>query len=804
MRLTAPPPTSCGTASLRQPGQALRHLARTLLPGVPVVVGNRAVPDPPAPAGDGAARELAAVVQAVARETIDWAVALGARHLARAAERQVPGVSAPLVVYNLAASLCHARRGDLIRALQTLPLTAVLPASLLQDVARQLQPLLAEGVGDGVEHEPVVLAAAVLALAWVLHRDGVDEPPSSAAGRSLVGLLRGLRLLLGVRAGLCEVLHRRPPRHPALAQRQDGPSRRPAGLALAPTTALERAFPSASRALALPSAGVSAAMAWPFAGADARRRGGATSAAKATGGATAKAGGGASARAGGGASGKGGAAHAPSANGAGRRTHRFTLSRRTTTESEAGVDGSRSGAGGWASGPRRAAELAVQAAPQTAKESTAVAKSRGDGQQSASAARREEVAGGNVAERAEAVHATDQARGVQPWPDARVSAAPVPAGGGGAADEYEGEAMAAGLSDCLRFHPARSPVAQLAKTRFLRVDTDFCVRGNETALFEAALTADGQTEGDAVYWMQSTAVRRALAPRLRTRQIRKYSGVGQLRRAESRDALPIGDDEIYSVLSISVLPDRAVRHHPVDDSQILEKNSFRLMRVAGLDGAPRLFIAYFLNRAAEVCRGVKAGFMEIQTSADTPFSLTDDNGGWTFSSDSLPDFIIGIERLSGCRYLSADGGGDALPAVTSLPAARSLFVREPATWCGKDDYDVQTLNEAMPLFTLRRLQLATRSRHVDLYRQSFMLLEDRMIYSDVEGRLHTVPLAREGGGQDACVLGHPDGAAARFLDAMGLRAGGRYQTLALVEQLESNGWTWMPTPPPLRAAAHAT
>lgn len=785
----SPPP--CGTAMLHNPGQRLRRITLPVLPGAPDAVTNRICADPAMQAPAAAlSSEMTRVAEALGSEMIDWGSAIGAMAAARAAERLVPGLSLPLVAYRMFCSLCHARRGELLRALHALPMTAVVPAVLWRALAGWLQAFVPDAPRSGIGHEPIVLGIAACALIHELQREGARQPPATPLGRSLIGLLRCLRTLVSLGSGLHTVMAlRSPPSRPALqgsadvyvAPRQGG------NCSLPTMQALATAFPVAARGRALPSphAMDGAASAWPLVGADARKRGTGISSAKT------KAG----------LSGTKTAVGRPTGqNVAGRRTTRFTLARRDAAATENDVNNERA-AGGWSSSARRTAELSGMPAAATGKESTAVARSHDADNDEAPALERRDDGRRTSLDSSmppDEVHLATQARPPsQPTtltadaeettplpttPDAQLAVEPE-------------------LPPCLRFNTTRSALQQVGKARFVPVELRFCVPEDLTGHFEQTFIGAGTAASDGIHWMKAMPVRDDLTPALRIRGIRRYGGLGQLQRDEPRDPLAMGHDESYSVLSLSVLPDRPLRHHRVAAPQLLEKNSFRLMRLAGLDGNNRTFIAYFLNRAAGVCRGVKAGFMEIQVATDQSFSLTDSQNGYVFSSPTLPDFVAGLERLSGCRFLPPALADASALTIDSLMAAQPLFVHEHDTWCGKQDYDVQASNEDLALFAVRRLTLPGRDSHVDLYRQSFMLLDNRMIYSDADGTLRSVELIPQMDGQDAYVLGPVEGTVARFVERMGLQPGQRYPTLTLVEQLEDRGLTWMPAPPRLPPVA---
>lgn len=757
-----------------------------MLPGAPDAVTNRLCADAPVQGPATAmSSEMTRVAYALGCEMIDWGSAIGAIAAARAAERLVPGLSLPLVAYRMFCSLCHARRGELLRALHALPMTAVVPAVLWRALAGWLQAFVPDAPRSGIGHEPIVLGIAACALIHELQREGARHPPATPLGRSLIGLLRCLRMLVNLGSGLHTVMAlRSPPSRPALQGTADVDAlpRQSRNSSLPTMQALTTAFPVAARGRALPSphAMDGAASAWPLVGADARKRGTGVSSAKAKAGSSGT---------------KTGAGRPAGQNGAGRRTTRFTLARRDGMATEIDFNNERA-AGGWSSGARRTAELSGMPAAATGKESTAVARSHdAESEETSALERRDDERRSPLDSRMPAgeVHPVAQAR--RPSQPTTLTAGseemtPLPA----IPDAQL--AVQPQLPPCLRFNMARSPLQQVGKARFVPVELRFCVPEDLTGDFEQAFIGPGTAASDGIHWMKAMPVRDDLTPALRIRDIRRYGGLGQLQRDEPRDPAAMGRDESYSVLSLSVLPDRPLRHHRVAAPQLLEKNSFRLMRLAGLDGNNRTFIAYFLNRAADVCRGVKAGFMEIQVATDESFSLTDSQNGYVFSSNTLPDFVAGLERLSGCRFLPPALADASTLTVDSLMEAQPLFVHEHDTLCGKRDYDVQATNEDLALFAVRRLALPARGGHVDLYRQSFMLLDDRMIYSDADGTIGSVELVPQTDGQDAYVLGHGQGAVARFIDRMGLKPGHRYQTLALVEQLEDRGLAWMPAPPP--------
>lgn len=764
----------------------MRHLQRVmspLLPGAPVSVINSRLPILRAEERTGQA-EAQAVLESLGREALHWGASIAFSRALRAADQLVPGLAFPYTAYALFSSLSAASQGHLSRAMQTLPIASVLPADVLRAFADCLDEYLPDWRLAAPGHEAIILGIAVLALLHGLQREGPPADPATAAGRALLRLFGHLRSVANVLASLRNSSMSAEP-DPQAKRRLDGPVSPHAmnashGFVDPPWSV---AFPLANSAMR-PSDGnatLAGNAAWLLPSASARGAGAGGPAPKSPVKAASV-----------GAAGKGAA---------NRNKSTFKVSRKVTAGNPHASGADRSPGEGRPA-MRGAADM-VGLKSQGQKESTAVARPHDAGLPHDVRAKSHRAASGKEGP-VQPDRSPSPQDGCQPANAGGIGADDPRACGGHSVDtvpaiqpEIRSHHIPIRLSPaCLRFRDPAEAMIQVKKNRFDAMDVRFCVRENDTALFEEVFVPQAPGYADRIHWMHSLAVHQDLPGASRDIDMLKYSGLGQLHRYAPRRPLPVGSDEIYSVLSMSVLPERQLRRRHIDASQWMERNGFKLLELTELGGRKRIFIAYFLNRATDTCRGAKAGFLEIHADSAGSFRVTDEQAGYVFSSDSLPDLVAGIEKFSGCRFQPGPepsrGRGFDRSMGVPISRAQKLFINEKTTWCGMSDHDVQMVNDDLLFFPMRKIHVKEHGLTVLLYPKSFSLLTRRVIYHDADGRIGTLALSPAEDGQDRYLLQGQEGAPARFAQHVGLREEVPYTLLELIDHLESHGLTWIP------------
>ncbi|MBD8637418.1 hypothetical protein [Stenotrophomonas sp. CFBP 13725] len=718
-------------------------------------VGNLPLPVLPA----ALQNEMRAVLHGAGRELIHWGTVLGFSRAVQQAERLIPGVSLPYQAYQLFSALSAAGRGQILSALQQLPFSALVPAQVLQALAESLRRITGERLPAHGDIAPIVLGLAVCALLCASQRPAMS-PPQTAPGRALVAGIGWLRVLAGLHAALPPATASGrtraagrtvafvPAHHNATGLLRVGTTGWPA----LPSLAGGRAAPTWTEASAWPLQGVEAGVAKVKVKVPVKLPRPASQA----------------------GSGRTGAAAPP---GRSRTTHHRRWHARP--DGRLGSDGR--GAVDPQLPPWRPQGVVGQQPPH-AKESTAVAKQAiAHGTKSGHPAmnRNARLTPAPPSAGLRAILPTNASMPLAP-PD---TAAP-PA-------EPSGEPLS-----CLRFHDIDEARLQVGKMRFLPLQPAFCVPPDTRADFLDGFDAAPSSRDAAASWMKFHAVHEDLAAAQRRAGASKYFGLGQIERAEPRDATALGDDALYALMTVSVLKDGELQRRQVTSAQVLARNSFRLLQHRAPSGLQKTFLVFFINAAASPCRGARAGFLEVTAAADGEYAVHDEVAGFGLSGSSLDALVEGAQKMSGCRFeatpLPAAGSSGSEEADLAVPA-RHLFVREQSTWCGNARYMPQVLNDDLPFFIARSVHVPGQADPTILYRNSFSLGTDILVHMDEHGQVGALPLQLSTSVPGRVMLRSPESAVTRRLMGLhDLHDGDQYLLLDLIERFERGGMSWIP------------
>ena len=707
------------------------------------------------PMNDPVPQELHALLDNVGSEMIGWGTAVGLSRALRQAERLVPGITIPWTAYATFAALSEASRGNITRALQTLPLTSVLPAQAMQLLAECLHQVLPR---DLFIHDPtpLVIGVAACALVHALQRSGQVRPMRTSAGAAVVGLVRALRTATNLLAGVDTL-------RTAVREAVPDPAAHRAGRCTVPAFDSPNAthwsaasWPRCRSAGAAPGAAICDA--WPLPGAIARK---ARVRAKPPGAGAPKVGGRSA-----------GSGHAARGQpGQGRRAP----ARQGGAD---GVDGPDQGAMPGMNKPSAFGQIAQQG-----KESTAVGKQGSPrGKEGLHPAMRSNdrkvpspqhpVSPDTGSHQASCGSLCNEPNPPRDPPPAQPGVRPAPV--------------------CLRFHATGEARLQVRKMRFATAQPSFCVprraRDHFMDVFASAKPLP------VANWMKTHVIREATLVGDDPQRISKYFGLGQIERSEPREPTPLDDDELYSVLSVSPLSQDQLLRHRVPASRILAPNSFRLLDHEGVDGVRRTFIAFFVSPlvVAGVCRGVRVGFLEVTPAAAGGFEVQDQQAGYGLTSTSLSALVTGVQQMSGCTFQPSRPDSTAA-VVSQAPGAGHLFVREQAIWCGDQDYTPQAPNERLPFLIARSVRVSGQNRDTILYQRSFLLGPDSLVYLDAQGALGRLRLVASTTAPDRWLLVPRQVQGTRFMQAHHLLEGGQYRFTELIELLEQQGMTWIPS-----------
>lgn len=757
------PHTACCTHGSVNVAHMLAALAGPLLPGnLRAVVGNRSMPDTGVPAAGcrrERIREAEALIDAACCEMLGWGMAIGFSRMLALAEQVAPGVSFPWTTWQCFCALSDAARGNLLHALQGLPVGAVPPSVLRAAVEQALQGVVPPVPGSGGGHQDVVIGLACCAVLYEIGRQRPVEAVRSATGRVLLHRLRQLRAVLNIASGLQHSpVAAAAGDHPvAAASPHPGASSRlcwwkghPDATHLPPPMAVS------------PRAGGDAVPgdSWLLPGAAAR-------------------------------SGKGNAT--PAKKPAPPKPAPGTGARKSSLAKPASPGHRGRPAKGVVAGIGAAASGSV-ADPGAAAGSAAAGGSAGG-------------AGGADANK-EAMFAVLPGKKAKQLPTAPLysdlpiakppallpatpQAADVPDSGVVVRTASHAPTTAPHLlPSCVRFHHAGEAGRQVRKSRFDVPTPRFCVHDGARVLFESQFdiaTDPGAHRDD---WIVGLPIRERYANPLRQAGIKKYSGLGQLDKQAPHARVALGDDEIYVVASISLLPGHALQRHRPSAAQVLAPDAFRLIEHIQLDGRRRVFMAYVIQYCAGTVAAVHPGLVEIRQGPDG-FRLDDPESGFTLHGDSLVSLVIGIERVSGWRFhpdadaLQAMDAQGAAPVGT--PASLSLFVRKDA------------LSAAGPC--VGRTGPQRRSQFFEtvsfgepeaggrLMRNCFSVLDAMIVAVDPQGLLHTLVFTPVDGTAGVLRLNAQRGPGRGFLQSVGLRAGHPYALKEAGSILQGHGFS---------------
>lgn len=660
-------------------------------------------------------------------ELIDWAATLCAARATQVADTQVPGVAMMLLAPALHASLRDALRGDLSAALHRLPLAGL----ALGQAARLVAGTLGEGVNDLLQnvpdHEPLVLALAACAL---LHQAQCGAPaPRAGYDVTSVTWLRRVRAMLdtwGTLRRVCNA-HSTAGRAPA----------EPASVPLPPRVhdpedrvgaVLQQAFPATAAARRERSAPCPAGDVALLSGVCAGRRKGPRPPHRP-----------------GGAGKPGGSGHTAPRHGPAQSHRRLAVSR-----------------------------LGLQS-PSSNKESTSVAKSRpGKAAAGAASVRRKGHADGGKA-------LADGVRTHSATSHAGRSAVRTPA--------VAPDPVSKVIRHCVPYQTERAVARQLQHGVMDARGLTYCAPPEQAASLTHAIKVRVPEVAGAVHWVQAHLLPHRMPPARQAIPVVRHATPTALHAGEtSGPRAPLGGDMAYSTMTVAVSPAHPVRHPPRTAAPHLEPNTFRVLSVPQWDGSNRTVLAYFLNDAGAVCRGVKVGWLDVTEDEPGHVAVADTQSGYVLSGATLELLAEGVQRISGRRLLrgSADGA--------LLTHAQNLQVSEQASWCGRKQYDVQAHNPELSLLRVRGIRIPGTDQEARMFPGSFMIVGDTLIHRDPAGRIGTLALQSDTQDQHTLTLQPARGHSQAFLLDYGLRAGVPYEALELIEMLEEQDLVFLPPP----------
>ena len=763
-------PAPCSTPAPLQPGRLLRNLAGNLLLPVPGAVLNGG------PAGfrqaGGAGRDLPATLHGCAGELISWGTALGCARALQRADALVPGLALSVAGYQAFCALSLGARGEFSRAVQHMPFATLAPDALLRHLSLCLQPLLPAWLPGAVALQAdVVIGAAVCA---VLHRmaQPAGAPPAEQRQRMrLLGALRHLRTACTVLAGLQNVLNAGQSRRLPAQRRIAGPGPVAPGFNATQVAGSHQGW---SPLPPMPVDRAAPVAAGPLPGALSRK-----------------------------ARPRPAPAPAPATRGTAARA-RFTIRRLRPVR----MPGRRS-----SNAVERAQHPASLGLPNVRTPSAAMASDNGAKEALMSPANPAKGAGKELhpshpderREQARTGGAMRTPATPRPAPASAPSAgasttAPRPTSPSPTAMASTATSAAsppAQLPACVRFHDTGHAQRQIDYVRLQDRPLRFCVDGRATVALHWAFNTRCAPASDAGSCIIHRVVHEDVPPALRGLAVRRYHSLDHRVRHIPREPQPLGSDALYSVLSLSVLPDSTLRQNGVTGSHVLPRNSLKVIRHTQLDGGERLLIAFFSTAIVEGVERLQAGFVDIEHAHGT-FSVSDTRSGYRFASSTLDDLIAGIEQVSGCQ---SRPDADALALLTNARGvplsplqAAHLFIRREATHASTAPYAALAADAAPTLFPQYPFSFAQGRLNASLFRTTFLVVDASVVYVDAQGRPGTLQFASAGPGAELHTLQPHAGFQAQFLREHGLQEGGDYRMDEVARILENYGMSQLALP----------
>lgn len=721
---------------------------------------------------------------AVCRELVSWGGDILVRRAAQAGARTWPELTHLHAASRVVLALCAVRRGEFAAASAQVPWAALAPPQALAWARATLHALLPEWVMLGLDNDPTLALLAAVALLHELHATPDSRPlpaaPSSAAAavrgmratyESLRGVLQAdgasgnLRLLDATnrRSGVGNGTQVAGPvgAGTAFQRRGAGPVR-------------ESALFAVSMGAPVPAPGAGA---WLFAGASASPRGG-----------------------------DGGshphphprpAQHAGHVGGrpmTGGGERRSPLQRRPMTSGSLRGSGRRQGESshrermhsyaptamaGYADGPK---ELLMSPVYPSADEHTG-GGSAGIRLDPAVKPRAGAVPHGVAAVGAGRGRARS-GHGVGPRPRADDPSF-----------AREALAMPGRIVDCLQVDDERVALLLVRQQRYRPPLMRFCIPSRDTPWFKG-LFGDSMAPAHGVgRWMVSELVHEHVPHTLRPLSVRHHGGAGDILLDAPLPWQWLGDERIFSLLTVSLLDDPLRREASGWNPRFMPRNSFKVMQHSGVDGDDRLYLAYFLHREQPANTGVNAGFLEVEVNAGGQLSITDKVHGSAIVGDTLDVLVASIEKLTGLRCTDP---ADHVLAGDVAPRARNLFVDFNETRSLHADHPLP-LNRSLDPFSPVVVQAAGYARPFALYLGSFLALDDTILFADANGLGGALYYTADASAREARALRCDTLDVCTFAALHGLQSGRRYTVDEVAHVLQENGLLPMPqmgpTPP---------
>jgi len=342
---------------------------------------------------------------------------------------------------------------------------------------------------------------------------------------------------------------------------------------------------------------------------------------------------------------------------------------------------------------------------------------------------------------------------------------------------------------------------QMRKARHESQPLNYCVLDKDLDSFSASMETAMHDEHGRDLWMVFSPVRHRIPAALRQLEVQRFNGLEQ--RGLDTVAHPpsvLGNCAVITPLTIALLGDHEQVRHTIPDIARLERNSFRLLSHTDLGGTTRIFLAYFVNRDGGALPGVAAGHLEVFLDPQGHFAVEDVRTGLQFSADSLDVLVEHLERISGCHHLpweeaGADASSNEEVDTLAPQPARSLFVDREEMLCYSPPFDYLPFNDRLDFFDAIAVQIDGNAQHQLLYRNSFTVIDNTVVYVDDMGRSGRLTLVLDAVGGTKGTLRCPTWLDVNTAAQLGLTQGGRYAMQDMKDILHAANMLYMESPP---------
>lgn len=248
---------------------------------------------------------------------------------------------------------------------------------------------------------------------------------------------------------------------------------------------------------------------------------------------------------------------------------------------------------------------------------------------------------------------------------------------------------------------------------------------------------------------------------------------------------------ILSLLTLSVISNEDIKRRNISARFVIPENTFKLFKSPAPSGTGGYFIAYHINKCREHS-GFNAGIIPVNIF-DNFIMLEDQATGLMLSGDSVNNFIGGLSKVTGLKYYYNDNihrpQSDLGVKENYLIKTQSLFINQNTTmkgFCSLDD-----VNEELTFFSPVRNVRQENNMTIPLYRNSFTLSEDSLIYVNEKGEEGAFRLSVTGKNSSYYSLSPQFSGDARHYSQAGFLHGQNYTRQMLIEQLQAKGMNYL-------------